>query len=161
MSQSQDKKRKKQRCTRSVVMVLLAWAFIGGQALLAAGSVYNYHSRIDAETEEATVAWSLIGQGADRVRLVAMQAQPDVIGSVAVFLAVAGNTKGVVKVIESLHVRKKEQDEWRLGDEGVVAGFRELLFRFSGLNLDHRVEHHVARRWRPHGAVHDGLKMCR
>ncbi len=32
----------KKPATRSRVLVLLAWVFIGGQALFAAGSMYNY-----------------------------------------------------------------------------------------------------------------------
>lgn len=86
MSLSNDKK--KTRRTRSLVLILLAWVFIGGQALLAAGSVYNYSSN-DGEAVGNAMPWGLISQGANRVRLVAAQTQPDVIGSIAVFLAVA------------------------------------------------------------------------
>lgn len=94
MSLSQDKKKTRQ--TRSLVLVLLAWAFIGGQALLAAGSVYNYNSAgNDGEVAQSAMPWGLISQGANRVRLVAAQAQPDVIGNIAVFLAVA-NLLGLV-----------------------------------------------------------------
>jgi len=81
---------KKPRRTRSIVLVLLAWVFIGGQALLAAGSLYNYNStNSDDEVAEGAMPWGLISQGANRVRLVATQARPDVIGNLAVFLAVA------------------------------------------------------------------------
>ena len=87
---SLSNKDKKTRRTRSLIPVLLAWVFIGGQALLAAGSVYNYHStNSDDEVAQGTMAWGLISQGANRVRMVATQAQPDVIGNVAIFLAVA------------------------------------------------------------------------
>ncbi len=90
---SQSNKDKKSRRTRSLVLVLLAWVFIGGQALLAAGSFYNYNSAntVEANGEAAEVAmpWGLISQGANRVRMVATQAQPDVIGNVAIFLMVA------------------------------------------------------------------------
>ena len=88
MSSSSDKKK---RATRSLVLVMLAWVFIGGQGLLAAGSVYNHKASAtsqDQEAVESAVAWNLISQGADRMRVVAVQAQPDVIGNVAIFLAV-------------------------------------------------------------------------
>lgn len=86
MSLLNDKK--KTRRTRSLVLVSLAWVFIGGQALLAAGSVINYNSN-DGEAVQSAMPWGLISQGANRVRLVAAQTQPDVIGSIAVFLAIA------------------------------------------------------------------------
>ena len=82
---------------RSLVLVLLAWVFISGQALLAAGSMYNYQEA-DTQTDEATVPWGLVGQGAVKMRLVATQAQPEVIGDVAIFLAVA-NTLGIVALM--------------------------------------------------------------
>lgn len=88
---------KKKPPTRSLALVLLAWAFIGGQALLAAGSVYEY-SADGTGTSDTTVPWMLISQGANKMRLVAMQAQPDVIGNVAIFLAVA-NTLGLAALI--------------------------------------------------------------
>jgi hypothetical protein len=81
--------------TRSLALVLLAWIFIAGQALLAAGSIYNYSEENQANekgvknVQEAKVPWALIGQGATRVRLVATQARPDVIGDVGIFFAVA------------------------------------------------------------------------
>ena len=87
--------------TRSRVLVLLAWVFIAGQALLAAGSMYNYmsgdkqvQSQDQKQEQKATVPWPLISQGALRVRLLAMQARPDTIGNIAVFLAIA-NTLGL------------------------------------------------------------------
>lgn len=88
---------KKKPHTRSLVLVLLAWVFIGGQALLAAGSVYNYKDT-EQGTDEAAMPWQLIGQGAVKMRLVATQAQPEVIGNVAVFLAVA-NALGVAALM--------------------------------------------------------------
>lgn len=89
---------KKKPRTRSLILVLLAWVFIGGQALLAAGSVYNYRGTEQGTTDEAAMPWQLIGQGAIKMRLVATQAQPEVIGDVAVFLAVA-NALGVVALM--------------------------------------------------------------
>jgi hypothetical protein len=74
--------------TRSLALVFLAWAFIGGQALLAAGSVYDYNTN-GKGTSDTTVPWTLMSQGANRMRLVAMQAKPDIIGNVAIFLAIA------------------------------------------------------------------------
>jgi uncharacterized membrane protein YidH (DUF202 family) len=86
----------KKPATRSRVLVLLAWVFIGGQALLAAGSMYNYVSaekqvqkQDQKQEEKATVPWPLIGQGAVRMRLLAMQARPETIGNIALFLAIA------------------------------------------------------------------------
>ncbi len=83
--------------TRSLVLVLLAWIFISGQALLAAGSVYN-HRGTEEGTEPGTMPWQLIGQGATKMRLVAMQAQPEVVGNVAIFLAVA-NVLGIAALM--------------------------------------------------------------
>jgi uncharacterized membrane protein YidH (DUF202 family) len=87
---------KKKPATRSRVLVLLAWVFIGGQALLAAGSMYNYlnaekqvQKQDQKQDQKATVPWPLIGQGAVRMRLLAMQARPETIGSIALFLAIA------------------------------------------------------------------------
>jgi len=85
--------REKKPKTRSLAFVLLAWIFIGGQALLAAGSIYNYSEENKAVenqgTQEAKVPWALMGQGAIKMRLVATQARPDVIGDVGIFFAVA------------------------------------------------------------------------
>jgi len=98
MSQSKDNK--KGRCKRSLVLVMLAWAFIGGQALLAAGSAYDYRAG-QQQAEGASMPWGLMAQGANRMRLVAMQARPDVIGDVAIFLAVA-NALGIVALVFGL-----------------------------------------------------------
>jgi F0F1-type ATP synthase membrane subunit a len=93
---------KKKRRTRSLALVLLAWIFIGGQALLAAGSLYNYNAVASSEEAvEGGMPWGLIGEGAHRVRLIAMQAQPDVIGNIAVFLAVA-NALGLAGLVFGL-----------------------------------------------------------
>ncbi len=74
MSQTHDNSKK--RRTRSLALVLAAWVFIGGQALLAAGSIYNYNC-VSTENEEVansnSMPWELIGHGANRVRLIAMQ----------------------------------------------------------------------------------------
>lgn len=102
MSQTHDNSKK--RRTRSLALVLAAWVFIGGQALLAAGSIYNYNC-VSTENEEVansnSMPWELIGHGANRVRLIAMQAQPEVIGNIAVFLAVA-NALGLAGLILGL-----------------------------------------------------------
>ena len=96
MSATHDNKKRR---TRSLALVLLAWVFIGGQALLAAGSIYNYNTvSPENEATDASMPWGLIGQGANRVRLIAMQAQPDVIGNIAVFLAVA-NALGLAGLV--------------------------------------------------------------
>ncbi|MHC4519063.1 MAG: hypothetical protein ACYTAS_10770 [Planctomycetota bacterium] len=111
---SQSQKNKKKRPTRSIILVALAWAFISGQALLAAGSFYNYNTASgNGEITEVTMPWGLVSQGANRVRLVAAQAQPDVLGNVAVFLAVAnvlglvGLTLGLVSWSRSQHTSGK------------------------------------------------------
>jgi hypothetical protein len=83
-----------------MVLVLLAWVFIGGQALLAAGSVYNYQGS-DGKAVEGNMPWHLAGQGATKMRLMATQAKPEVIGSVAVFLAVA-NVLGLAALMCAL-----------------------------------------------------------
>ena len=95
--------------TRSLVLVLLAWAFISGQALLAAGSIYNYSSNAAGEeVETATMPWQLIGQGAVKMRLVATQARPDVVGDVAIFLGVV-NALGLVALVFGLISWSKSQ----------------------------------------------------
>lgn len=114
MSSSPDDK--KSRHARSLILVLLAWAFIGGQGLLTAGSISNHRAAAVNPEDEATQAaasWTLIRQGADRVRLVAIQAQPDVIGKVAVFLAIVNAvglgalTLGLLSWSRSGHTRGK------------------------------------------------------
>ncbi len=88
--------------TRSLVPLLLAWVFIGAQALLAAGSMYTYNDgkgkNKDKETVQAAVPWQLLSQGAVKMRSVATQARPEVMGSMAVFLAVA-NALGVAALL--------------------------------------------------------------
>jgi len=99
MSQSQEGK--KGRSTRSLALVLLAWIFIGGQALLAAGNIYNYantNGDPKAKVDTGKMPWELAGQGAQKMRLIAMQARPEVFGDVAIFLAVA-NTLGLAALL--------------------------------------------------------------
>jgi len=90
---------KKGHSTRSLVLVFLAWVFICGQAVLAAGNVYNYaganNSKDPKKAETGKMPWQLAGQGALKVRLIATQAKPEVVGDVAIFLAVA-NTLGLI-----------------------------------------------------------------
>jgi len=94
----QDKKPR----TRSLVLLLLAWVFIGGQVLLAAGSIYNYQGPATDKKEKAAVTaavpWQLLSQGAVKMRSVATQARPAAVGNVAVFLAVA-NALGVAALM--------------------------------------------------------------
>jgi len=102
MSQQQDGK--KGHSTKGCILVFLAWVFIGGQALLAAGNVYNYAGADgkDSKTAEAgKMPWQLAGQGATKMRLIAMQAKPEVVGDVAIFLAVA-NTLGLIALMCAL-----------------------------------------------------------
>jgi len=95
----------KKPTSKSRVLVLLAWVFIGGQALLAAGSMYSYmnaekpgQKQDVKQDQKATVPWPLIGQGALKMRLLATQARPDILGNTAVFLAVA-NTLGLAALM--------------------------------------------------------------
>ncbi len=88
---------KKKPRTRSLALVLLAWVFIGGQALLAAGSMYNLNDP-DEKTTESSMLWQLLGQGATKTRLVATQAQPDVVSNIAIFFAVA-NALGIAALM--------------------------------------------------------------
>ena len=77
--------------TRSLVLLLLAWVFISGQAFLAAGSIYNYQDKDNNGKEKASVTsavpWQLLSQGAIKMRSVAAQARPQAVGGEAVFLA--------------------------------------------------------------------------
>ncbi len=87
---AQEKNEKKAPRTRSFALVLLAWVFIGGQALLTAGSLYNANKpATDGKTTASAMPWQVLGQGATKVRLVATQAEPQVIRNIAVFFAVA------------------------------------------------------------------------
>lgn len=101
MSSSSDKKK---RGTRSLVLVMLAWVFIGGQGLLVAGSIYNHRAAAvseDQQVAESGMPWGIICQSASRMRVVAFQAQPDVIGNLAVFLAVI-NALGLAALVLGL-----------------------------------------------------------
>ena len=86
--------------TRSLVPVLLAWMFIGGQALLSAGTMYNYRGA-DTQIENASVAWQIIGQSAVKMRSMATPAEPHTIKGVAAFLAVA-DSLGLVALLWAL-----------------------------------------------------------
>jgi hypothetical protein len=95
----QDKKPR----TRSLVLLLLAWVFISGQVLLAAGSIYNYQGPdtgkdTGKETVKAAMPWQLLSQGALKMRSVATQGRPEAVGNVAVFLAVA-NALGIAALL--------------------------------------------------------------
>jgi hypothetical protein len=105
LTSSKDNKKPR---TRSLGLVLLAWIFIGGQALLAGGSVYNYREASQVadqkgapQQQDSKVPWALMGQGATKVRMVATQARPDVIGNVGIFLAVA-NALGLAALVCAL-----------------------------------------------------------
>ena len=80
---------------------MLAWVFISGQVLLAAGSVCSYQGKdkdTGKETVKAAMPWQLLSQGAVKMRSVAAQARPEAAGKVAVFLAVA-NALGVAALM--------------------------------------------------------------
>ncbi|MCU0915340.1 MAG: hypothetical protein MUC88_12355 [Planctomycetes bacterium] len=86
--------------TRSLALVLLAWAFIGGQVLLAAGSVYANLAQAK-QIDKPAASWLLLSQGAAKMRVMAAQAGPEVLGHAALFLAVA-NTLGVAALMCAL-----------------------------------------------------------
>jgi hypothetical protein len=86
--------------TRSLVTVLLAWVFIGGQALLSAGSAYNYKCA-ETRVEDASVSWQMIGESAARMQAIATPANPDTVNGIAEFLAVA-NALGWVALLLGL-----------------------------------------------------------
>jgi hypothetical protein len=85
---------------RSLLPVLLAWMFIGGQVLLLAGSMYNYRCA-DTHVENPSVSWQIIGQSAVKVRALATPANLHTIDGVAAFLAVA-NSLGLVALLFAL-----------------------------------------------------------
>lgn len=108
MSITRDKSKKKPG--RSLAMILAAWVFIGAQALLAAGSIYNHNTaktiedkkeKKQEERAESNLPWDLVGRGATRVRMIAAQAEPTVIRNVAVFLALA-NALGLAGLVLGL-----------------------------------------------------------
>jgi len=86
--------------SRSFALVALAWAFIGGQALLAAGSVCNL-SDPEGKTAGSAKPWDLLGQSAEKMRTMAMQSQPDVFSNVAIFFAIA-NALGIIALMCAL-----------------------------------------------------------
>lgn len=116
--------------TRSLVLVLLAWVFIGGQALLAAGSMYGFH-QADKQAAKATVPWQLISQGAVKMRVVATQARPEVIGNIAVFLAVA-NALGVAALLCGLLSWSRSQ---HVSGKLTIAAAVTIILVNSMLNL--------------------------
>ena len=85
---------------RSLIPVLLAWMFIGGQALLSAGSVYNYRCA-ETRVESASVPWQMIGQSAVKMRSMATPVNPHTVNGIAAFLAVA-NSLGLVALLCAL-----------------------------------------------------------
>jgi len=127
MSSSNSKKKTGQK--PSLALALLAWVFIGGQGLLAAGNAYNYNTASNGEIAEHAMPWGLISQGANRVRLVAAQATPDVIGNIAVFLAIANVlglaalTLGLVSWSRSKHIRGK----WTIAVAATIVLINTLL----------------------------------
>jgi hypothetical protein len=86
--------------TRSLITVLLAWIFIGGQALLSAGTAYNYKCA-DTHAESISASWQMIGYGADRIRSLATPDESDTAEGIAFFLVV-GNALGLVGLLLGL-----------------------------------------------------------
>ncbi len=86
--------------TRSLITVLLAWIFIGGQALLSAGTAYNYECA-DTHVESASASWQMIGDSAVKMRSMAMPSEPDTAEGIATFLVVA-NALGLVGLLLGL-----------------------------------------------------------
>ena len=85
---------------KSLITVLLAWMFIGAQALLSAGTAYDYKCA-DTHVESASVSWQVIGYGADKLRSVAPPTKPYTAEGVATFLVVA-NALGLVALLLGL-----------------------------------------------------------
>jgi hypothetical protein len=97
---------RKKPASRSLVLVLLAWVFIGGQALLVLGNIHSYvgaqkQAQAEEKEQKATMPWPLISQGAAKMRVLAAQARPEILGSTAVFLAVA-STLGIAALMCAL-----------------------------------------------------------
>jgi hypothetical protein len=90
----------KQPPTRSLVTVLLAWIFIGSQALLSAGTAYNYQ-RAQTRTQNASVPWQMMGEGAARMQAIATLANPDTVEGGATFLALT-NALGWIALLFGL-----------------------------------------------------------
>ncbi len=86
--------------TRSLITVLLAWIFIGGQVLLLAGTVYNYQCA-DTHTESVSVSWQMMGHSAVKMRSMATPAESDTAEGIASFLVVA-NALGLVGLLLGL-----------------------------------------------------------
>jgi hypothetical protein len=104
---SHSKSGKKGRSSQCVGLILLAWVFIGGQVLLAAGSIRDYENGV-GRGDGSPVPWTLVSQGAYKMRLVATQARPDIVGNVAIFLGVV-NALGLVAFVFGLVSWSKSQ----------------------------------------------------
>jgi len=91
---------RKQPPRRSLITVWLAWMFIGAQALLSAGTAYDYKCA-DTHTESASVSWQVIGNSADKLRSLAAPAKLDTAEGIAAFLVVA-NALGLVALLLGL-----------------------------------------------------------
>jgi hypothetical protein len=104
---SHSKSGKKGRSSRGIGLILLAWFFIGGQVLLAAGSIRDYENGV-GRGDGSPMPWTLVSQGAHKVRLVATQARPDVVGDIAIFLGVV-NALGLVALVFGLISWSKSQ----------------------------------------------------
>jgi hypothetical protein len=113
-----------------VALILLAWAFIGGQVLLAAGSIHDYESGV-GQGDDSPMPWTLVSQGAHRVRTVAMQARPDVVGDIAIFLGVI-NALGLVAFVCGLISWSKSQHQ---GGKLTMAAAIVIVLVNSILNL--------------------------
>jgi hypothetical protein len=87
------------------------------------------------DTEEKTTAskmpWHILGQSAARTRLVARQAQPDVIGNVVVFLAVA-NALGIAALMCALLSWSRSK---HLSGKLTIAAATTIILINSVLNL--------------------------
>jgi hypothetical protein len=127
---SQSGKNGKASRTQKLGWILLAWMFIGGQALLAAGSIYDYSGGAQ-NVGETKVPWELISHGAHTWRLLAMRARPDVAGASAIFLAIA-NVLGLIALILGLLCwSKSKHSSGRL----TIAGAVIVVLVYTALNL--------------------------
>ena len=73
--------------------------------------------------------WELVGQGAVKMRLIAAQAQPDVVGKVAIFLAVA-NTLGLVALLCGL--LSWSRSKYRSGKLTIAVAVAIIVYKVLG-----------------------------
>ncbi len=123
--------------TRSLITVLLAWIFIGGQILLAAGTAYNYKCA-DTHAESASVSWQILGYSAVKVRSMATPAEPHTAEGVATFLLVANALGWVGLLLGLLALSRSRHSSGRLTIAAAVVAvwvnvLLNLPYMYTGL----------------------------